>query len=141
MAVVSINKLPGAARSAGEEGAEAGTPSVPGAGQAYDRRVLVPAILRIRERSLVRGLVVVGVSLLLSLRLADFPANRANSLLIVPFVAAAAGTLDTARNMRRRWGWYHGGVVLLLYTELMVLSMIAFFWLYPYASGWFLSTH
>ena len=109
--------------------------------RAYDRKVLVPAIFRIRERSLVRGIVVVGVSLLLSLRMADFPANRANLLLIFPLLAATAGTLDTARNMRRRWGWYHGGVVLLLYTELMVLSMIAFFWLYPYAFGWFSSTH
>ena len=101
----------------------------------------MPAILRIRERSLVRGTVVVGVSLLLSLWMADFPANRPNLLLVFPLLAALAGTLDTARNMRRRWGWYHGGVVLLLYTELMVLSMIAFFWLYPYASGWFSSTH
>ncbi len=111
------------------------------AARAYDQRVLVPAIFRIRERSLVRGTIVVALSLVLSLRMADFPANRANLLLIFPLLAALAGTLDTARNMRRRWGWYHGGVVLLLYTELMVMSMIAFFWLYPYAAVWFSSTH
>ena len=42
--------------------------------------------------------------------------------------------------MRRRWSWYHGGVVLCLYTDLMILSMIAFFWLYPYAA-WLSGTH
>jgi hypothetical protein len=34
--------------------------------------------------------------------------------------------------MRTKWSWYHGGVVLLIYMDLMAISMILFFLLYPY---------
>ena len=100
----------------------------------------IPDALNPRHRSLVRGVCVVAVSLAIALVLADFPDNRANPLLILPFFTAVAGTCDTARNMRQRWSWYHGGVVLCLYADLMVLSMIGFFWLYPYAT-WLSGTH
>ena len=93
-----------------------------------------------RRPSLLRGCLLVGLSFLLALLMADFPANRANPFLFLPFFLAATGTIDTARNMRRRWSWYHGGVVLCVYADLMVLSMIAFFWLYPYAA-WLSGTH
>lgn len=101
---------------------------------------VLETIFNPRRRSLLRGSLVVGGSFLLALRLADFPENRANPFLVLPFLLAAAGTVDTARNMRRRWDWYHGGVVLCLYADLMILSMIIFFWLYPYAS-WLSGTH
>jgi tryptophan-rich sensory protein len=93
-----------------------------------------------RHPSLLRGCLLVALSFAVSLVMADFPANRANPFLFVPFFLAAVGTIDTARNMRRRWSWYHGGVVLCVYADLMVLSMIAFFWLYPYAA-WLSNTH
>jgi hypothetical protein len=35
--------------------------------------------------------------------------------------------------MRTKWSWYHGGVVLLIYMDLMAISMILFLLLYPYA--------
>jgi hypothetical protein len=35
--------------------------------------------------------------------------------------------------MQRRWSFYHGGVLLLIYMDLMVLCMILFLLLYPYA--------
>lgn len=34
--------------------------------------------------------------------------------------------------MRKRWGFYHGGVVLCIYMDLMALTLILFFLLYPY---------
>ena len=43
------------------------------------------------------------------------------------------GSIDHVRCMHTRWSWYHGGVVLLIYMDLMALSMILFFLLYPYA--------
>ena len=79
------------------------------------------------------------LSLGLSLLLSDFPNNRANMFLVLPMVAAIAGTIDHLRCMRTRWSWYHGGVVLLLYMDLMALSMILFFLLYPY-THWLTST-
>lgn len=50
---------------------------------------------------------------------------------MVPLVCAIAGTADTTRCMQKRWNWYHGGVVLCLYTDLMAIGMITFFLLYP----------
>ena len=41
--------------------------------------------------------------------------------------------------MQRRWSLYHGGVLLLIYMDLMVLCMILFLLLYPYA-GWITSS-
>lgn len=70
-----------------------------------------------------------GITLLLS----DFPNNRANLFIVFPALAAAAGTIDHLRCMRTKWSWYHGGVVLLIYMDMMAISMILFLLLYPYA--------
>ena len=34
--------------------------------------------------------------------------------------------------MQSRWNWYHGGVILCVYMDLMALIIILFFLLYPY---------
>jgi hypothetical protein len=94
---------------------------------------VIPNILNPRNRSLLRGGLLVLVSLGAALLLADFPRNRQNPLLVLPALVATAGTLDHVRCMRTRWSWYHGGVILLIYMDLMALSMILFFLLYPYA--------
>jgi hypothetical protein len=93
----------------------------------------VHPILNPRKRSLLRGALLVLVSLGVSILLSDFPQNRANPFLILPTITAIAGTIDHVRCMRTRWNFYHGGVVLLIYMDLMALSMILFFLLYPYA--------
>ncbi|WP_035349795.1 hypothetical protein [Edaphobacter aggregans] len=93
---------------------------------------MLPRILNPRNRSLLRGGLLVLLSLGVALLLSDFPNNRANFFLVLPALTAAAGTLDHLRCMRTRWSWYHGGVVLLIYMDLMALSMILFFLLYPY---------
>jgi len=49
-------------------------------------------------------------------------------------LAACAATWDTARCLQKRWSFYHGGVLLLLYVDLMVLLMISFLLLAPYSS-------
>ena len=41
------------------------------------------------------------------------------------------GLAETARCLRRKWSLYHAGVLILLYTELMILTMIAFLTIYP----------
>lgn len=94
---------------------------------------MIPRFLNPRNRSLLRGGLLVLVSLSSALLLADFPRNRQNPLLVLPALIAVAGTLDHVRCMRTRWSWYHGGVILLIYMDLMALSMILFFLLYPYA--------
>ena len=97
-----------------------------------------PNIFNPRAHSLLRGSALVLISLGAALVLSDFPRNRATPLLIFPALIAATGTADTVRCMRSRWSFYHGGVLLLVYMDLMALCMILFFLLYPYA-GWITS--
>jgi hypothetical protein len=72
--------------------------------------------------------------MLASMMLAGFPDINALhgspwQILVVPF--ACWGMIDTARCMRRRWSLYHAGVLILLYSELMILALAVFLWLYP----------
>ncbi|WP_158794749.1 permease [Granulicella sp. L60] len=90
------------------------------------------SLLNPRKRSLLRGSLLVLLSLAIALLLSDFPHNRANPFLILPAIAAIFGTADTVRCMQRRWSFYHGGVLLCIYMDLMALCMILFFLLYPY---------
>jgi len=84
-------------------------------------------------RSLLRGALLVLLSLGAAVLLSDFPRNRATLWLILPCFTAIAGTIDHIRCMRTRWSFYHGGVLLLIYMDLMALGMILFLFLYPYA--------
>ncbi len=101
---------------------------------------MIPSSLNIRSRSLLRGTVLVLLAFGTSLLLTDFPNNRDTLLLILPALVATAGLVDHVRCMRRTWSWYHGGVLLLIYMDLMILSMIAFFLLYP-SLHWIVSAH
>ncbi len=89
-------------------------------------------ILNLRLRSLARGNVMVIGSLFASVLMSDFPHNRATMLLVFPTLLAMVGTGETVRCMRLRWGYYHAGVILCIYMDLMILCMILFFLIYPY---------
>jgi hypothetical protein len=91
------------------------------------------SIFNPRSRSLLRSNLLVLISLALAFLLSDFPHNRANPFIILPSIAAIFGTADTVRCMQRRWSFYHGGVLLCVYMDLMALCMILFLLLYPYA--------
>jgi hypothetical protein len=93
-----------------------------------------------RRRSLLRGSILVLASLAISFVLSDFPRNRANPFLVLPAITAIVGTADTVRCMQRRWSFYHGGVLLCIYMDLMALCMILFFLLYPY-TRWIASSN
>ena len=84
-----------------------------------------------RRRSLLRANLLVFGALLLAFHLSDFPHNRASLLLFAPLLLAVTGTLDTLRCMRTTWNWYHGGVILCAYMDLMVVCLILFFLIYP----------
>ena len=92
-----------------------------------------PAFFDLHRKSLLRGSTLVLGSLFAALRLADFPHNHATLLLILPTVTACLGTWDTIRCVQPRWNFYHGGVLLLIYMDIMTMAMILFLLLYPYA--------
>lgn len=101
---------------------------------------MLPLFFNPRFRSIVRGNVLVLVSLLAAFFISDFPHNRPTLLLTLPAMVAVVGTVDTMRCMQPRWSFYHGGVLLCVYMDLMAVSLILFFLLYPYFF-WFAAAH
>jgi hypothetical protein len=93
-----------------------------------------------RKRSLLRGSLLVIFSMATAVFFSGFPNTHASLLIIFPALVAIVGTADTVRCMQRRWSFYHGGVLLLIYMDLMALCMILFLLLYPYAD-WITSSH
>jgi len=64
-----------------------------------------------------------------SLRLAGFPNIsdlHGSRWQILALLVAAWGMAETARCLRREWSLYHAGVLILLYTDLMILAGIVF---------------
>jgi hypothetical protein len=91
------------------------------------------AVFNIRARSLVRGTVLVMGSVVLAFALGGFPNVHGSVLLVAPACLAVWGTWETSRCLQRRWSFYHGGVLLLLYADVLALALIFFLLLYPYA--------
>lgn len=93
-----------------------------------------PAIFRLRQRSLFRGVLLALFALGGSLRLAGFPspdAPHASNWQIVAVSLAGYAMVETFRCLGRKWSLYHAGVLILLYAELMILVLTLFLWLYP----------
>jgi hypothetical protein len=96
---------------------------------------LVPvrfSIFRLEQKSLIRGTFLALASLWVSFHICGYPDVHPCLWLLIPLVIAIAGSWDTARCLQRRWSFYHGGVLLLLYVDLMVLVMILVLLLAPF---------
>ncbi|HEU5341673.1 permease [Edaphobacter sp.] len=98
-----------------------------------------PYLFNPRAHSLVRGNVLVLASLASAFWLSHFPSDRPSAFLVLPLLIAIVGTADTMRCMKKTWSLYHGGVLLLIYMDLMSTFIILFFFLYPYLP-WFAPT-
>jgi hypothetical protein len=91
-------------------------------------------ILHLRRKSLARGILLALAAFAASLRLAGFPDIGAlhGSPWQIPLVCVDCwAMIETARCLRRRWSLYHAGVLILLYTELMILALAIVLCLYP----------
>lgn len=91
-------------------------------------------ILRLRQRSLSRGMVLALAALAATLKVAGFPAPdapRASNWQLAAVLAAGWAMFETARCLGRTWSLRHGGVLVLLYAELMILALAVFLWVYP----------
>jgi hypothetical protein len=98
----------------------------------FHRPVTSFALFHPRRRSLLRGNLLVLGSFFASFLLSGFPGSRATMLLIIPAVLALLGMVDTVRCVQPRWSFYHGGVILLLFMDMMAVCLILFFLLFPY---------
>ena len=86
------------------------------------------SIFRLRQKSLIRGILLSTGAFVASLLLAGFPdADHLHSSpwQAVALFAAACGMAETARCLRRKWSFYHVGVLILLYSDLIIIAAIA----------------
>jgi hypothetical protein len=91
------------------------------------------SLFRLRQPSLARGVLLALAAFATSLLLAGFPHTDAlhgshGQILLAPVVFW--GMIETARCLGRRWNLYYAGVLILLYSELMILALVLFFCLY-----------
>jgi hypothetical protein len=93
---------------------------------------VTPALFNPRFRSIARANTIVLLGVAIATYLSGFPHIHANPLLALPLLICLVGTADTVRCMQRRWSLYHGGVLLSLYMDLMAITLVLFFLLYPY---------
>ena len=87
------------------------------------------SIFRLRQKSLVRALILTLGSFAASLHLAGFPhieSLHGSRWQWLALLFAAWGMLETLRCLQRKWSLYHAGILLLLYTDMMILAMIIF---------------
>ena len=89
------------------------------------------SFFNLRAPSLLRGNLLALLSLVISFPLAKFPFDQANLAMLLPIMGATAGMIETFRCIRIRWSWYHGAVLISLYMDVLILTMILFLALYP----------
>jgi hypothetical protein len=86
-------------------------------------------IFRLREKSLVRGIVLSLAAFVTSLLLAGFPHIQnlhGSSWQVLALALGAWGMAETGRCMRGKWSLYSAGVLILLYSDLVILMLIVF---------------
>jgi hypothetical protein len=93
-------------------------------------------LFNLRQRSLLRANLLVLGSLLAAFLISGFtpivPLIRATLWQVLPMAGALLGMAETARCIRPRWSMYHAAVVLYLYMDLLVLTLLAVLLFYPY---------
>jgi len=90
------------------------------------------AFFNLRTKSLARGNALVFAGLLASVPLSHFPHLQPDPWLVVSALLVVLGTAETTRNIRPRWSFYHAGVILCIYMDLMALFLVLFFLFVPY---------
>ncbi len=90
-------------------------------------------LFRLRQRSLARGVLLALGAMGTSMLLAGFPHADALrhspwQVLLAPVVFWAM--IETGRCLGRKWTLYYAGILLLLYSELMILALVLFLWVY-----------
>ena len=91
-------------------------------------------ILHPARPSLLRAILLSVVAFAYSLRLGGFPdlaTLHASRWQLVPAALALGGLAETVRCIQRRWNMYQAGILILLYSELMILAMAVFLFFYP----------
>lgn len=87
------------------------------------------SIFRLRQRSLTRGIALSLAAFIASLLLAGFPHMNnlhGSAWQVAALLAGAWGMAETGRCARGKWSLYQAGVLILLYSDVMILMLIVF---------------
>lgn len=96
----------------------------------FQKALIAFPVLNPRNRSLTRSNLLVFGSICFVWPAFRNPVGLCASLLPLAVLVSIIGMLDTARNMRKRWDFYHAGVLLMLYADLMAISLLVFMAVY-----------
>lgn len=91
-------------------------------------------ILHFGRPSLLRGIVLALGAFAVSLHLggfSDINALHSSQWQLIPALGDFWGMVETARCIARKWTLFQAGVLLMLYTEVMILSLAVFLFFYP----------
>ena len=83
-------------------------------------------ILNLKKRSLIRANLLVFASFCTAWPAYRHPNGAFAVLMPMAAGVAMAGTADTCRHFRMRWDWHHAGVVLMVYADLMAVTLLGF---------------
>jgi hypothetical protein len=91
-------------------------------------------LFNLRHQSLVRGVALSLVAFGLSLRLGGFPdidTLHSSGWQIVPVMLACWSIGETIRCTERTWSLRYAGVLIMLYSEVMILGLAVVLFFYP----------
>ena len=97
----------------------------------YERQHTSLAAYSASRSVLGRSMAMALAALVLGLLLTTRNSSASRYMMAFPFALALTATWDTARSMRVTWDLHHGGVVLLLYADMMLLTLIAVWTIWP----------
>jgi hypothetical protein len=92
------------------------------------------SLLRFRQPSIVRSIGLALAAFVASLRLGGFPNIddlHSSRWQVLSMMAALGAMVETARCMKRKWTLYQAGVLILLYTDVMIMGLAVFLFFYP----------
>jgi hypothetical protein len=92
------------------------------------------SLLRLARPSVVRSILLALGAFAASLRLGGFPNLddlHSSRWQVLPILAALYAMVETTRCMQRKWSLYQAGILIMLYTDVMIMGLAVFLFFYP----------
>jgi hypothetical protein len=86
---------------------------------------------RTRRTYVVRGAMLTCICLVCAVLLRSHGSELDRWLMVVPCLLCLLATRDAVRSMHISWDLHHGGVLFLLYADMMLLTLIAVWTVWP----------
>ena len=95
------------------------------------RPSLNSGFFHLTRHSLLRANLLSFAGLALAFLLSHFPQTQPAPLEVFALLLVICGVADALRCMQRSWTLYHGAVLLSLYMDILILTLVLVFLLWP----------